>query len=186
VSAAGQAAGDPPRPVRPAVPQDAPAIATVHVATWRDAYRGLLPDDFLAGLDVDEWAERWRGRLAAPVAGIFTLVFEAGGRVRGFVSGGPDRHGYAGGEVFAIYVDPDCQGAGAGRQLLDAAARRLADGRFSEAGLWVLAGNHPARGFYESQGWRSDGAEKPWTYDGTGRSVMEVRYVRDLAPVGRA
>jgi ribosomal protein S18 acetylase RimI-like enzyme len=171
--------------VRLAVPQDAAAIAAVHVATWRDAYRGLLPDDYLAGLVVEEWADRWRGRLADPAAGVFALVFESGGRVRGFVSGGPDRHGLAGGEVFAIYVDPGCQGRGAGRRLLSAAARRLADGGFTEAGLWVLADNRPARGFYESQGWRADGTEKLWAYD-AGGSVPEVRYVRELrpAPVG--
>jgi ribosomal protein S18 acetylase RimI-like enzyme len=166
--------------VRPAVPQDAPAIAAVHVATWRDAYRGLLPDDFLAGLVVGEWADRWRGRLAAPAAGIFTLVFESDGRVRGFVSGGPDRLGLAGGEVFAIYVHPDCQGLGAGRRLLCAGARCLAEAGLSEARLWVLADNHPARSFYESQGWRADGAEHAWPFDDTGRSVPEVRYVRDL------
>ena len=171
--------------VRPAVLPDAPAIAAVHVATWRDAYAGLLPDDFLAGLVVEEWAERWRGRFSATVPGIFTLVFESDERVRGFVSGGPDRHGYPGGEVFAIYVDPQCQGLGAGRQLLSAGVRCLAEAGFSEASLWVLAGNRPARGFYEAHGWRADGTEKAWTYDrDAGRSVQEVRYVRDLDLAG--
>ena len=171
--------------VRPAVPQDAVALAAVHVATWRDAYAGLLPDDFLAGLVVEEWAERWRGRLSEIAAPLFTLVFETGGRVRGFVSGGPDRHGHAGGEVFAIYVDPGCQGSGAGRLLMSAAVRSLAEAGFTEARLWVLAGNRPARGFYEAQGWYADGTEKSWTYDrDAGRSVAEVRYVRSLDPVG--
>jgi len=184
VSPAGSPGGG---AVRPAVPQDAPAIAVVHVATWRDAYAGLLPDDFLAGLVVEDWAQRWRGRLAATVAGMFTFVFESGGRVRGFVSGGPDRHGLAGGEVFAIYVDPDCQGLGAGGRLLSAAVRTLAEDGFADARLWVLAGNQPARGFYEAQGWRPDGTEKPWTYDrDAGRSVPEVRYVRDLGAPARA
>jgi ribosomal protein S18 acetylase RimI-like enzyme len=171
--------------VRPAVLADAPAIAAVHVATWRDAYAGLLPDDFLAGLVVEEWAERWRGRLCAPADGIFTLVLESGGQVRGFVSGGPDRHGAAGGEVFAIYVDPRCQGLGAGRRLLAGAVRSLAEAGFAEARLWVLAGNEPARAFYEAQGWRPEGVEKPWTYDrDAGRSVPEVRYVRSLGLAG--
>jgi ribosomal protein S18 acetylase RimI-like enzyme len=171
--------------VRRAVLPDAPAIAAVHVATWQDAYAGLLPDNFLAGLVAEEWAQRWRERLSAPVPGIFTLVFESGGRVRGFASGGPDRHGHTGGEVFAIYVDPGCQGLGAGRRLMSAAVRLLAEAGFAEARLWVLAGNQPARGFYEAQGWRPDGVEKEWTYDrDTGRSLPEVRYVRSLDPAG--
>jgi ribosomal protein S18 acetylase RimI-like enzyme len=168
--------------VRPATPPDARAIASVHVATWRDAYAGLLPDDLLAGLDAGQWAERWRERLAEPAAGVFALVFDLDGQVRGFVSGGPDRDGRPGGEVFAIYVDPDCQRRGAGRRLLGAAVRRLAEAGFTGASLWVLAGNHPSRGFYESQGWHADGTEKPWVLDDTGRSVAVVRYVRGLAP----
>jgi ribosomal protein S18 acetylase RimI-like enzyme len=169
--------------IRPARPADARAIAAVHVATWRHAYAGLLPDDVLAGLDVDEWAGRWRGRLAAPAEGTFVLVFEQEGRVGGFVSGGPSRDEFPGGEVYTIYVDPACQGRGAGGRLLAAAARHLAEDHFTDASLWVLAGNRPARGFYESQGWHSDGTEQPWTHLG-GDTVTEVRYVMSLAALG--
>ncbi len=165
--------------LRAARPDDAEGIAAVHVVTWRDAYAGLLPDEVLAGLDVGEWAERWRGRLAAPAKGVFTLVFEARGQIVGFVSGGPSRDDFPGGEVFAIYVDPACQGRGAGRRLLGAAARRLADAGFTDASLWVLTDNRPARGFYESQGWHCDGTEEPWALS-VGISVPEVRYVRTI------
>jgi len=40
--------------IRPATPEDARAIAEVHVASWRYAYRGLLPDDVLDRLSVEE------------------------------------------------------------------------------------------------------------------------------------
>ncbi|HNI60392.1 MAG TPA: GNAT family N-acetyltransferase, partial [Pseudomonadota bacterium] len=36
-------------PVRPAGPDDAEAIARVHVETWRATYRGLVPDHYLLG-----------------------------------------------------------------------------------------------------------------------------------------
>jgi hypothetical protein len=36
--------------LRDATPADAHAIANVLVQSWRAAYRGLLPDDVLAGL----------------------------------------------------------------------------------------------------------------------------------------
>ena len=174
--------GTAPGLVRAALPADAGAIAAVHVATWRDAYAGLLPDEVLAGLDAGERAERWSRNIAAPAEGRFVLVFEQDGRVRGFVSGGPSRDQSPGGEVYAIYVDPACQGRGAGSRLLTAAARHLARAHFTDASLWVMAGNHPARRFYESQGWHSDGTEQPWTHSG-GDAVMEVRYVKKL-PVG--
>jgi ribosomal protein S18 acetylase RimI-like enzyme len=174
-------AADPPGGlVRPAVPGDAAAIAAMHVATWRDAYAGLMPGEILDGLDVGQRAQTWRGILAAPPDGVFVLVLERHGEVQGFVSGGPHREGGVGGEVFAIYVDPLGQGLGGGRLLLRAACRHLAGAGFAEASLWVLATNRAARGFYESQGWRPDGTEQPWTYHGAGENLTEVRYVADL------
>jgi ribosomal protein S18 acetylase RimI-like enzyme len=175
--------GTAPGLIRAARPADARAIAGVHVATWRNAYVGLLPDEVLAGLDTGEWAHRWRGRLAAPAEGTFVLVFEHDGRVGGFVSGGPSRDQFPGGEVYAIYVDPARQARGAGSRLLAAAARHLAEAHFTDASLWVLADNHPARRFYESQGWHSDGTEQPWTHPGGG-SITEVRYVTKLPVPG--
>ncbi len=166
--------------VRPAQPADARAIATVHIATWRDAYAGLLPRGVLANLDVDEWAATHHGRLSAPAGGRFALVFESESRVGGFVSGGPGRDELPGGEVYAIYVDPAFQGRGAGRRLLAAAEQKLARAGFTDASLWVLAGNAPARGFYEAQGWRGDGSRKPWPVT-DGVSVPEVRYVKRIA-----
>jgi ribosomal protein S18 acetylase RimI-like enzyme len=165
--------------VRPATAADAQAIAAVHVASWRAAYAGLLPDELLARLDADARARQWRERLAGLGAGAFVLVFEHLGQVRGFVSGGPDRHGSADGEVYAIYVDPDWQGRGAGTRLLTAASRRLAEARFCQASLWVLVGNDPAVGFYESRGWRFDGTEQPWAFEGG--THPEARYVISLA-----
>ena len=165
--------------VRDAIPTDAREIATVHVATWQHAYAGLLPEDFLAGLDVNQRAENWHRRISDPPDHGFVLVYEQLGRIRGFASGGASRDPEGGGEVYAIYVDPSCQGKGAGTRLLDAAAHSLADAGFTEASLWVLADNHPSRRFYESCGWRCDLTQKPFTF-GDGQSVPEIRYVTRL------
>ncbi len=54
--------------VRRAAPVDAAAIALVHVRAWQAAYRGLMPDDVLERLSVDERALRWRDILSNPWA----------------------------------------------------------------------------------------------------------------------
>jgi ribosomal protein S18 acetylase RimI-like enzyme len=165
--------------IRPAVAADAHAIAEVHVATWQAAYAGLLPADLLNSLDVDRRTADWSQRLEAASAGSFVLVLERDGTVRGFVWAGPARDADCpqAGQIHAIYVDPSYQGGGGGSQLLTAAARRLA-GQFGRAVLWVLAGNAAARAFYESQGWRLEGAEKQETFGA--QASTEVRYVRNL------
>ena len=44
---------------RPAVTDDAMAVAHVHVRAWQAAYRGLMPDDHLAGLRPEDRALRY-------------------------------------------------------------------------------------------------------------------------------
>ena len=77
--------------LRAATPDDAQAIATVHVASWRVAFRGLLPDDVLDNLSASDRTRIWAERLtvAAPRTGILLVV--DGTAVLGFASTGPAR-----------------------------------------------------------------------------------------------
>ena len=138
--------------VRPAEIDDAAAIARIHVATWRTAYRGLLPDDFLASLDEAGYAERWRRTLADRSGRVY--VAEAGGAVVGFASGGRERAGEDGyeGELYAIYILDEAQGRGHGRGLVRAVAGGLRELGLRDVIVWVLRDNQPARRFYERLG----------------------------------
>jgi ribosomal protein S18 acetylase RimI-like enzyme len=138
--------------VRPADVEDAAAIARVHVDTWRTAYRGLLPDDFLAALDRAGYEDRWRRTLAGGAGRVY--VAEDGRQVVGFASGGPERAGEEGfsGELYAIYVLQESQGRGHGRRLVQAVARGLRERELPNMIVWVLGDNHQARHFYERLG----------------------------------
>jgi len=52
--------------LRQATDADAAAIAWLHVASWQIAYRGLLPDAFLDGLNQADQISVWQARLAMP------------------------------------------------------------------------------------------------------------------------
>ena len=163
--------------IRAAKPGDTDAIAQVHVAAWRAAYRGLVPDAHLDGLDWSEWAAvRREWMTSAGSNGVRTLVAVTDTSVIGFVSTGPERDGdlstRGAQEVFALYVAPAAWGQGVGRDLLE----RAVDDVPPEIVLvlWVLAGNERARAFYERQGFRADGAAS--TIQLGGRDLAEVRY----------
>ncbi|HKC19862.1 MAG TPA: GNAT family N-acetyltransferase [Candidatus Dormibacteraeota bacterium] len=138
--------------VRPAEIGDAAAIARVHVETWRTAYRGLLPDDFLASLDQAGYEKRWARTLKDGAGRVY--VAEDGGRVVGFASGGPERAGEDGfaGELYAIYVLAEAQGHGHGRRLVRGVAQGLRDVKLADMIVWVLRDNRAARHFYERLG----------------------------------
>ena len=138
--------------VRPAEIGDAAAIARVHVETWRTAYRGLLPDDFLAALDEAGYEQRWARTLTDGRGRVY--VAEDSGIVVGFASGGPERAGEDGyaGELYAIYVLQESQGHGHGRALVRAVAQALREMKLTNMIVWVLRDNHRARHFYERLG----------------------------------
>jgi hypothetical protein len=46
--------------IRTARVEDAPNIAIIHVHSWRAAYRGIVPDEFLAAISLEKREENWR------------------------------------------------------------------------------------------------------------------------------
>ena len=166
--------------LRRAREDDARGIAEVHVGTWRHAYRDLLPPELLAGLNVGSRERWWRTELGVVAQERRPWIAESDGRVVGFVSHGPSRDGGSPtiGEIYAIYVAPECWDRGVGRNLLSHGMRDLLAHGYDEATLWVLAGNQRARAFYEAAGWQADGGER--LDEIGGQQLAEVRYRRSL------
>ena len=168
--------------IRDGLVEDADAVASVHVRSWRAAYRGLIDQEVLDALSVPERADNWRRFIAEPLpTGLGILVAVREGAVLGWASfgSGRDEDGAADGEVYGIYADPDAWSTGVGRALLTAAEERLTDAGYTRAYLWVLDGNDRADAFYARQGWELDGSTK--IEERPGMRLREHRRVRVLA-----
>jgi GNAT superfamily N-acetyltransferase len=158
--------------VRPATGEDAPGIARAQERAWQTAYRHVFPVGELERGGFIR-SELWRERLEHPPPGWATFIADEDAAVVGFVSVGPSRDERGLGELYAIYVDPDWWGTGAGRALIERGELELRS-HYSEATLWVLDDNPRARSFYEAAGWSSDGATK--SDERWGVRAREVRY----------
>jgi ribosomal protein S18 acetylase RimI-like enzyme len=156
--------------IRPATPDDAEAVARVHVETWRAAYAHALSPEGLASLSVTQRAELHRR--SPPV------VADVDGEIVGLVSVGPGTDPDTDGELYAIYVLPDHWGSGVGRALMQAGEERLRELGHQHAILWVLEDNPRARRFYEAAGWTLDGTRRPIAI--FGQPVPEIRYEKSL------
>lgn len=148
--------------IRPATLADAPGLTRVHVQSWLETYRDLLPESVYDRIPeshqrrLDHWQKCLAGQLPVSV-----VVAEAPDGIVGFASVEPARDptmsGY--GELDAIYLLRSHQFRGVGPLLLSAAFQMLSKRGFERAYCWMMSGSRTRR-FYRSSGAVRNGREK--------------------------
>jgi len=145
--------------VFPAGPADAEALASAHVTSWRETYRGLLPDAYLARMSQAAHARRFAHMLLHPGPDDVTLAIADRWEIVGYAQGGPSRRRAPGeAEIATLYLMRSAQGRGLGRLLLADTARALAARGATSLVISVLRDNFGARGFYEHLGGEAEAA----------------------------
>lgn len=139
--------------VRGARASDAEAIAAVHDASWRDAYRGIIPGRELERMVAHRGPKWW---LTAIRRGSRLSVLDFHDAIGGYASYGRNRVPSLPfeGEIFELYLAPEFQGLGFGRRLFHAARRDLADHGYRSLLVWALSDNERAVSFYAKLGGR--------------------------------
>jgi ribosomal protein S18 acetylase RimI-like enzyme len=134
--------------IRPATVADAEAIAALHAASWRSAYRGILKDSTLGpSLDAERRAH-WRAELAEMTAADTVLIADGLGFIAVWGDGDPGFGAY----IDNLHVHPDRRSGGLGRRLLGEAMQAVAARGVTGAYLWVFDGNRRAIDFYRRLG----------------------------------
>ena len=130
--------------LRDATADDVPALAELHVRTFRQTHGG--------GPNARTREEQWREKFASGQL-LFCIVLEANGALVGFAAGQrhhDQAHPYRG-ELNKIYLLREWQGQGLGRRLLVESARRFVAAGVNSMLLFGDA-NSRSNGFYERMG----------------------------------
>lgn len=156
------------RPVRPE--DDRYAISRVYEESWRQAYRGIVPQPYLDGIP----RGRWVPFIDTP--GMDSLVMVVEGEIVGTSSCCPSRLARMSGwgEIVSLYLLPRVQGMGYGKALLRAAVDALGAMGLRDVFLWVLEDNLRARRFYEHMGFFASGEHLDDVIGGA--ALREVQY----------
>lgn len=145
----------PPGPflLRPARPDDGPAICDLHIESWQSAYRGQFPEDFLEVTVPAAMTAKWQTALLSRDPRDFVFVAEEpGGRLAGFVALANSADHPLCAYVDNLHIRPDRRGSGLGRRLLGRVADEAhATGR-QALYLWVVATHLRALKFYRGLG----------------------------------
>ncbi|MEO6714251.1 MAG: GNAT family N-acetyltransferase [Mycobacteriales bacterium] len=150
--------------IRCAMMADAARIAEFQTTCWREAYAGLVPDEYLQRVTAADREVRWRNRLSGERN---AAVAELDGEIVGIASWSATSD-VPPLELKSLYVGAALRGSGLGALLLDAALGQAA------AFLWVFTDNPRAQAFYRRHGFLPDGEQM--TDPGTG--LAETRMVR--------
>jgi len=163
--------------IRKATVEDACNYAACHIACWRDAYIGMIPDEYLDNLpsEQERRTERFRQTLYEP-NGCQYYCAELDGEMVGMLifNKSRDEDKPDAGEIYAIYLRGKLWGKGYGREMMDFALDELNHMGHRETVVWVLEENARARRFYEKCGFHPDGVSKEIVL---GSPLIEVRYV---------
>jgi GNAT superfamily N-acetyltransferase len=157
--------------VRPARLEDAAEISRIQIATWRVAYRRLLPRHVLDGLDESAITASWQATVEAPPSErhhVLVAVEQTpeASYVVGFGAFGPaDEDHTAPGEILPasavaiteLLVEPRWGRRGHGSRLLAAAVDHWREEAATTALAWVFDQNPAMVKFLTSAGWAPDG-----------------------------
>lgn len=133
--------------IRRATPADAAGVALVRVQSWRAAYKGLVPQEYLDGMKVEESTAQWERVLAVKSDAICTVVAEHNGEIVGFASGNTLAEPKVGfdAELTAFYVLPPFQRQGLAKRMIMEVGTALQQAGATGMVAWVLAENRVGR-----------------------------------------
>ncbi len=158
--------------------EDAETYGAITARSWKAAYRGIVPADYLKTITPELRTYHFR-QFYCPGSGVEYYLVQAVGDDAGVfcLQAGRDDPTGRMGEIGVFYFLPAFWGSGAAAPAMAFALDHLRQRGFDTAILWVLAGNARARRFYEKCGFVSDGAAKAIHL---GVDLAEVRYRRNL------
>lgn len=147
-------------------------ISNIYEQSWRHAYKGIIPQDFLDSIPKGRWCRAFDNP-----KGHTLIMLDDNGKMIGSSSYCASRfEKFEGmGEIISIYFLPEYCGKGYGKPLLMRAVEELKAMGFKDIFLWVLEENHNARRFYEKCGFSYSGEQ--YTDNIGGKDLVELQYV---------
>ena len=162
--------------IRKATIDDAKEISRIHALSWKAAYKGIVPQNYLDDLSENLWVQAIESWLKDNV--LAGQVMVVNGNIIGCVTYGKarDKALSSWGEIVSIYLLPEYFAKGYGSKLLESAVLELNRLGFQHIYLWVLKQNERAKLFYEKNKWRCN-EDDECTCEIAGKQLAEIRYI---------
>ena len=150
---------------------DINAIGKIYEKSWKFAYNGIIPKDYLDSISGDKWFPHFENK------NMNSLVLIENNQFIGTSSYCKSRSKEFNdfGEIVSIYLLPEHMGKGYGKLLFEATLNELIKLGYKNVFLWVLEENTRARRFYEKQNFKL--SDKFNYINIGGKNLKEVAYM---------
>jgi ribosomal protein S18 acetylase RimI-like enzyme len=132
--------------------KDSEIISKLHALSWKTAYKGIVPQEYLDEIKYDFWVDAFQNWISNNILTVQLLYRNetpvgciAYGKAR-------DENFLEWGEIVSIYIHPDYWRRGYGHKLLETAILDMKKRGYQNCYLWVLRENHSAQKFYPEIG----------------------------------
>ena len=153
---------------------DIDAICDIYCQSWRAAFRGSVPQDYLDALS----GSRWRPALENSELDSYVVMdgdIYAGTSI---ICPSRDEKMQGWGEIVTMYLLPEYFGKGYGKPLFECVVNALKEKGFKKIYLWVLDENIRAQRFYEKNGFEK--TEDVEIVEVGGKDLCNYRYICHL------
>lgn len=152
--------------IRKMTSDDIPAVRQLYIRGWQNAFQGIVPQDYLDNMNLDNWAP--------PLDGAYILT--NGRQLLGTssISAARDQAFAGWGEIISIFLLPESIGQGYGHILFAFALEQLLALGYRQIYLKVFEDNLRARKFYEKHGFAWNGERLLLNVGG--KDLVELRY----------
>ena len=166
--------------IRTATINDAEKVAKIKIEGWQTAYRGIIDDEFLDNMNLNEEIEKRKDNIKD---GVDIIVAEFNNEIVGFCLyrnyiKDPESYPNADCEISSLYVKSSLKRKGIGTKLMQYVIQKLQNQGKTKMILGCLKGNYPSRAFYGKMGGKIKKTEKI-TFGN--KEYEEVIYEYDIA-----
>ena len=136
--------------IRCAYKSDVPEIARIFINSWRNSYRGILPDDFLNFMTLEGSTSKWQDYIGFKQHRIFLPVRD--GEILGFCAVKKDESVENCMYIDSLHIRKEEQNKGIGTALILHSLEYARNNGYSQASITALCGNDGAKSLYERLG----------------------------------
>ena len=150
------------------------AIGEIYAQSWKTAYKGIVPQEYLDGLSGSLWTKI----LGDSKYDAYVILEDEKHIGTSSICAARDEKMKGWGEIVSIYLLPEYFGKGYADPLFKGVINALSEKGYTNIYLWVLKENIRAHKFYEKHGFHQNGDTS--LIEVAGKELTEIRYIKNI------